>query len=125
MFKDTIITIGRRVLPAQDSAFVTLELSPLKAIELPGCELNLSEVILPHQKVELPPEINTYFCKQDTVIMISENLPVYEVTAYPIDGMLHDVATVSLVVFTLWYISGSINKWSHLFKEIRKCIFVA
>jgi len=125
MFKDTIITIGRRVLPAQDSAFVTLELSPLKAIELPGCELNLSEVILPPQKAEVLPEINTYFCQKDTVIMISENLPVYEVTAYPIDGMLHDAAVVSLVVFSLWYISGSLNKWHHLFKEIRKCIFVA
>ena len=125
MLKDTIITIGRRVLPAQDSTFDAVELKPIKAIELQGCELNLAEVVLPPQKVEVLPEINTYFCKQDSVIMISENLPIYEVTAYPIDGMLHDAAVVSLVVFTLWYISGSINKWQHLFKEIRKCIFVA
>lgn len=123
--KDTVITISRRVTYADNDSSQLVELKPLKAIELPAIECNLTSLTLPTQNLDSLPTFNSYVCNEESETMITITLPDFYVKAYPMDGLIHDASVVAYVIFVVWYISGSLNKWQHLFKELRRCIFVS
>lgn len=123
--KDTVIVISRRVSYTDDSSAQLVELKPLKAIELPAIECNLTSLTLPKQNLDRLPTFNSYVCNEDSEIMTTITLPDFYVKAYPMDGLIHDASVVAYVIFVAWYISGSLNRWKSLYSELRKCIFVS
>lgn len=123
--KDTVIVISRRVSYADDSCTQLIELKPLKAIELPSIEVNLTSLTLPKQNTDSLPTFNSYVCNDESEIMPTITLPDFYVKAYPMDSLFHDMSIIAYVIFIAWYISGSLNRWKTLYSELRKCIFVS
>jgi hypothetical protein len=113
--KDTLVTISRRVLP---DTFVDLYFLESKAPIL----LEVKSEVKINDNIEPLPPLNPYVCNEDSVIMHTSRLKTIEIQAYPLDTMFHDGALVALIVFSVWYLAGTFNKWKCFFSDLKSCI---
>jgi hypothetical protein len=113
--KDTVVTISRRVLPDTFIDFYFLEAKKPILLEVKN-ELKINDNI-----EELPP-LNPYVCNEDSLIMHTTTLKTVEIQAYPLDTTFHDGALVALIVFSLWYVAGTFNKWKCFFSDLKSCV---
>jgi hypothetical protein len=127
--KDTVITISRRVLQDTDTvvsissrvisdSFVDLYF--LEAKEPILLEVK-NELKINGKNEELPP-LNPYVCNEDSVIMHTTTLKTFEIQAYPLDTTFHDGALIALIVFSVWYVAGSLAKWRSLILDLKSCL---
>jgi hypothetical protein len=127
--KDTVITISRRVIPDSDTVvsissrvipdtFVDLYLLESKAPIL----LEVKSELKINGKIEELPPLNPYVCNEDSVIMHTTTLKTVEIQAYPLDTMFYDGAVIALIVFSVWYVAGTFNKWKCFLKDLGSCV---
>jgi hypothetical protein len=127
--KDTVITISRRVIPDSDTvadissrvisdSFVDLYFLESKAPILLEVK---NELKINGKNEELPP-LNPYVCNEDSVIMHTTTLKTVEIQAYPLDTTFHDGAVIALIVFSVWYVAGTFNKWMCFLKDLKSCL---
>ncbi len=127
--KDTVITISRRVIPETDTVVsISSRVIPDTFVDLYFLEskapilLEVKNELKINGKIEELPLLNPYVCNEDSVIMHTTTLKTIEIQAYPLDTTFHDGALMALIVFSVWYVAGTINKWKCLFSDIKSCV---
>ena len=127
--KDTVITISRRVLQDTDTvANISRRALPDTFVDLYFLESKApillevkNELKINGKNEELPP-LNPYVCNEDSVIMHTTTLKTIEIQAYPLDTTFHDGALVALIMFSVWYVAGTFNKWKCFSKDLGSCV---
>ena len=119
--RDTIKTVNYRSAVEVPDTFVYLVPKKAILIDVPEPALIIN--------TDLRKDIKQleYICKEQEI----EDMPTFTIEApviikaYPDDALVHDLGIFILSVATITYVILYFNKWQHLFKELRRCIFVS